>query len=156
MATERVYCPEAGRKKYLFPSLRLARSFMSRLRKNWWGGTSHRRPKQETPRRAYYCRACKGWHVTHITAAPKTWRRLRPEPPEPDIRDYINYHSYERKNKTKDTVAPPRVAGADRGDARQVEAEALRRAGTLRDDGNGPRQPQPDGEAGVEADTPRG
>lgn len=58
----RVYCFDAGRKKFVFETEKKALTFIK------FNSEDIKEKKGYAPIRAYYCPACMGWHVTHNRA----------------------------------------------------------------------------------------
>lgn len=59
----RVFCMECGRSKMLFETEKKAQLFMK------FNNEDIATENKNVPVRAYYCDACCGWHLTHISAA---------------------------------------------------------------------------------------
>lgn len=57
----RVFCRECSRPKMLFESEKKAQLFMK------YNNEDFDAENRQVPVRAYYCEACCGWHLTHIT-----------------------------------------------------------------------------------------
>ena len=60
----RIYCRDCGRTKMLFETEKKALLFMK------FNNEEIAEESDFTPTRAYFCEACGGWHVTHLTEAP--------------------------------------------------------------------------------------
>ncbi len=57
----RVHCKECGRVKMLFESEKKAQLFMK------FNNEEIAEESDKVPARAYYCEACGGWHLTHLS-----------------------------------------------------------------------------------------
>lgn len=57
----RVFCPECRRKKMLFETEKKALLFMR------YNNEEISQESDTIPQRAYYCMACGGWHLTHLS-----------------------------------------------------------------------------------------
>ena len=55
--THRIFCPDCGKQKMLFETERKAHDFLKWNASEIEGG-EHLHP--------YYCKACCGWHLTHV------------------------------------------------------------------------------------------
>ena len=55
--THRIFCPDCGRQKILFETERKAQDFIK------WNADEIQGGERLHP---YYCKACCGWHLTHV------------------------------------------------------------------------------------------